>query len=233
MNTLITGGSRGIGYAVAQRLSASGEHRVLTLGRSEQELAALAESVERQWGKGRLEYLVFDLNRSDPDLLSDALQSLGGLDVLINNAGVLIKQSFDALSEADWRQSFDTNFFAVVRLIRLCQPFFPAGGGHIVNIGSMGGFPGSAKFGAMSAYNTAKAALANLTESLAAEWGDRGPRINCLSLGAAQTDMLDQAFPGYEAPLSAAEMGEFVAWFAVEGQRFFNGKVLPVAVSTP
>ena len=104
---------------------------------------------------------------------------------------------------------------------------------HIVNIGSMGGFQGSAKFKGLSLYSSSKGALAILSECLAEELKERKIFVNCLALGSAQTEMLSEAFPGYHAPLTAREMAGFVVDFATRGHRWFNGKVLPVAVSTP
>ena len=104
---------------------------------------------------------------------------------------------------------------------------------HIVNIGSMGGFQGSSKFPGLSAYSASKAALHTLTECLAQEFTEQGIKVNCLALGSAQTEMLEKAFPGYESPVMAFEMGKYIADFALTGHRFFNGKVLPVAVTTP
>jgi len=104
---------------------------------------------------------------------------------------------------------------------------------HIVNIGSMGGYQGSAKFKGLSLYSSSKGALAILTECLAEELKDRKIFVNCLALGSAQTEMLSQAFPGYQAPLTAREMAEFIVDFSARGHRWFNGKVLPVSLSTP
>lgn len=97
----------------------------------------------------------------------------------------------------------------------------------------MGAFQGSAKFAGLSAYSASKAALHTLTECLALELADRNVKVNCLALGSAQTEMLEQAFPGYESPVMAYEMGKYIAGFALEGHRFFNGKILPVALTTP
>ena len=106
-------------------------------------------------------------------------------------------------------------------------------GSHIVNIGSMGGFQGSVKFPGLAAYSASKAAFHTLTECLAFELADQGIKVNCLALGSAQTEMLEKAFPGYESPVMAFEMGKYIADFARSGHKFFNGKILPVAVSTP
>ncbi len=106
-------------------------------------------------------------------------------------------------------------------------------GSHIVNISSMGGFQGSSKYKGLSYYSASKAAIACLTECLAREFKEMGISVNCLALGSVQTEMLNEAFPGYKAPVSAEEMGEFIAEFALKGNKFFNGKILPVAVTNP
>jgi NAD(P)-dependent dehydrogenase (short-subunit alcohol dehydrogenase family) len=106
-------------------------------------------------------------------------------------------------------------------------------GSHIVNIASMGGFQGSSKYPGLSCYSASKAALACLTECLAGEFTESGIKVNCLALGSVQTEMLEEAFPGYKAPVDAQEMAEFIADFALKGHKFFNGKILPVAVNNP
>ena len=105
--------------------------------------------------------------------------------------------------------------------------------GHVLNITSMGGVQGSAKFPGLSAYSSSKGALVILTELLAEEFKDSGPSFNALALGAVQTEMLEEAFPGYKAPVSAAQIGEYIIDFALNGHQFYNGKVLPISSSTP
>jgi NAD(P)-dependent dehydrogenase (short-subunit alcohol dehydrogenase family) len=97
----------------------------------------------------------------------------------------------------------------------------------------MGGFQGSMKFKGLSYYSASKAALACLSECLANEFADSNISVNCLALGAVQTEMLEEAFPGYKAPVTAKEMAGFISYFAINGHKFYNGKILPVAVSTP
>jgi NAD(P)-dependent dehydrogenase (short-subunit alcohol dehydrogenase family) len=97
----------------------------------------------------------------------------------------------------------------------------------------MGGVQGSAKFAGLSAYSSSKAALCTLTECLAEELKLENISVNCLALGAVQTEMLSKAFPGYRAPLSASEMAEFIVQFARSGHYYFNGKILPVSSTTP
>ena len=156
------------------------------------------------------------------------------VDILINNAGVLLNKSFEKISLGELREVYDINVFAP---FRLTQAFLPLMGGkknsHVVNISSMGGVQGSVKFPGLSAYSSSKAALAGLSELLAVELKQKNIIVNCLALGAAQTEMLEKAFPGYKAPVSSSEMAELIVWFSLNGQKFFNGKVLPVAMSNP
>ena len=97
----------------------------------------------------------------------------------------------------------------------------------------MGGFQGSAKYSGLSYYSASKAALACLTECLANEFTGFGISVNCLALGSVQTEMLNEAFPGYKAPVDAKQMAEYISGFALTGHKFFNGKILPVAIGNP
>lgn len=228
MKILITGGSRGIGYEAAWQLATAG-HQVLALARSADRLQALSKKTS-----GGVIPLEQDLAALDEASLRNAIRQMGGLDILINNAGLLINKPFLELSAQDWAASFQVNVFAVVNLIRVCLPFLAQSpSAHILNIGSMGGYQGSQKFKGLSAYSASKGALATLTESLAVELKDQQIAVNCLALGAVQTEMLESAFPGYTAPVNSAEMGTFVAQFATTGQQLFNGKILPVSQSNP
>ena len=105
--------------------------------------------------------------------------------------------------------------------------------GHVVNISSMGGVQGTAKFSGLSAYSSSKGGLIILTELLAEEFKESGPAFNALALGAVQTEMLEEAFPGYKSPISASEIATYILEFALKGQQFYNGKVLPIASTTP
>ena len=126
------------------------------------------------------------------------------------------------------------NFLGSVKFIQVLLP--KLGGkkvSHVINIGSMGGFQGSSKFPGLSVYSASKAALASITECLATEFYDRNIRFNCLALGAVQTEMLTEAFPGYKAPVSPESMAEYIVEFGLNGHKFFNGKVLPVSLIDP
>ncbi len=232
MNYLITGASQGIGYQTALALAADPAHQVLAVSRNATQLAALAAAAHQQHGHANIHVLPLDLASFDPAaMLAWVQQYAPTLDGVVNNAGILINKPFAELTDADWMASFSTNVFGAVRLLRTLHPVLVRA--HVVNISSMGGFQGSSKFPGLSAYSASKAALANLTECLAEEWKTDGIACNCLALGAVQTEMLATAFPGFQAPVGDAQMGEWVAWFLQHGHRLFNGKVLPVSVSTP
>lgn len=234
MKIIVTGASRGIGYDTAMQLAVEERHEVLALSRNEERLRELQETAGARNPEARLFIQPFDLTDPDFDRLEEKLDAWGSVDILINNAGLLVKNSFEDLSGEDWQRSFEVNFFGPVRLIRAVLPWLKkAPRGHIVNISSMGGFQGSAKFPGLAAYSASKAALSNLTECLAEELKEDQVSVNCLALGAVQTEMLEEAFPGYEPPMTSIRMAAFLSDFATTGHDFFNGKVLPVSSSTP
>jgi len=157
---------------------------------------------------------------------------LNRIDILINIAGRLAVKDFELFFFYLARNIMQVNFFGPASVIRYIKPLMPKGS-HIVNISSMGGFQGSSKYRGLSYYSASKAAIACLSECLAGEFAESGISVNCLALGSVQTEMLAEAFPGYKAPVNAGEMAEFITDFALNGHRFFNGRILPVAVTNP
>jgi NAD(P)-dependent dehydrogenase (short-subunit alcohol dehydrogenase family) len=234
MNIIITGASSGVGFEAVIELILSGNHKVIALARSQDKLERLLEIAHGLNPDCELYALTFDIVHDDYEGLLQFVEANfdNRVDVLINNAGVLINKPFTQLLETDFVEMLQSNFIGHVRIIQALLPLLPAGA-HILNIGSMGGFQGSAKFPGLSAYSASKAALHTLTECLAQELVEQDIKVNCLALGSAQTEMLEKAFPGYESPVLAFEMGKYVADFALTGHKFFNGKVLPVASGTP
>lgn len=225
-NILITGASRGIGYETALLLSKNPQNQVIALSRNPEPLKKL--------DLPNIHAFTFDLANFDEELITMISNRFGEIHVLINNAGLLLNQSFIELSEKEWRRIFQVNFFGAVKLINQLLPCMGRSRkAHIVNIGSMGGFQGSVKFAGLSAYSASKAALANLTECLAVEFKDKNIAINCLALGAVETEMFREAFPSTLAPLKDKQMAEHLVWFAQNGHYFYHGKILPVALSTP
>jgi NAD(P)-dependent dehydrogenase (short-subunit alcohol dehydrogenase family) len=235
MNILITGASKGIGFETAKHLASLGNHNIVAISRDENKLKELKSQCIRVNIEAHLYPIPFDLTVSESftDILIGRINDfVPHIDILINNAGFLVNKPLETLSDSELNQILNVNFIAPARLIRAIVPIMKPGG-HVVNISSMGGFQGSAKFSGLSVYSASKAAVANLTECLAVEYNEHGIAFNCLALGAVSTEMLNQAFPGYHAPLSASEMGAFISNFALTGNKFFNGKILPVSLSTP
>jgi len=229
MNIIINGGTRGIGKEIVIYLARDEFNKILVTGRDKQSLKSLSDRYKN------VHTLAVDLSVFDTqsEIFEKAVLSyFKTVDILINVAGFLVSKEFTKTSIDEARLMMETNFFGPASVIKLLKPHM-ADGSHIVNITSMGGFQGSLKFKGLSYYSASKAALACLTECLATEFSGSGIKVNCLALGAVQTEMLAEAFPGYEAPVDAAEMGEFIADFALKGHKFFNGKILPVAVGNP
>lgn len=231
MNIIVTGASKGIGKEVCLKLADDGRNKVLAIARTEKLLMELSEKAEYK----NISYMATDLNealQTPEKLLNDVRQHFDSVDNLVNNAGILFNKTLDDISIPEIRLMTETHFISPLLLIKTLSKLFNRGS-HVVNISSMGGFQGSSKYPGMAVYSASKAALANLTEGLASEYAKDGIAFNCLALGAVQTEMLEQAFPGYEAPVSADDMANFISWFSLAGHMFFNGKILPVSVSNP
>jgi NAD(P)-dependent dehydrogenase (short-subunit alcohol dehydrogenase family) len=229
---IVTGASRGIGRATVRALVLDHGRSVLAVSRDRIALESL--EVECSIGPGMLRTLSSDLTRDGA--ISEVLGTIRDHRVmgLVNNAGLLIKRPIGEWKIEDLGHLFRANLFVPLLLSQaLASQLDGDPPGHVVNLGSMGGFQGSVKFPGLAGYSSSKAALANLTECLAEEWKGRGIRCNCLAIGAVDTAMMREAFPGYRAPVTADEAGAFVARFALEGHRMFNGKILPMALSTP
>lgn len=234
MNIIITGASGGIGYETAKYFCQSGNHSIIVIARSREKLVKLQKECHVVNPESTVTPLPFDLSQKDftETLIPEIRKVVDSVDILINNAGKLVNKPVKEFTDQDFDSIFEVNVKSPFRLIRDLLPMMNTES-HIVNISSMGGYQGSAKFPGLSLYSASKGALAILTECLAEELKDREIKVNCLALGAVQTEMLSRAFPGYKAPLTSAEMAEFLGDFAVNGHRFFNGKILPVSVSTP
>lgn len=224
-NVIITGTSRGIGFELAIAFAQAG-HNVLGLSRN-------AEPIKKL-GIKSLSAIAFDISKeSDFHKLKSYLQEeFNHVDILINNAGFLVHEPFEKLTQDDFRQSYEVNVFGPVALIQEVLPFMNKNG-HVVNISSMGGIQGSVKFPGLSAYSSSKGAILTLTELLAEEYKESGPSFNALALGAVQTEMFQEAFPHLKANCSPKEMASYIMEFALNGNQFYNGKILQVSNSTP
>ncbi len=224
-NIIVTGTSRGIGFELVHLFAKEG-YNVLALSRN-------AQPVNNMHFEN-ITSLAFDLcNKSHYQKVSDFIETeWGHVDALVNNAGLLLNKPFSDTTMADFESVYRTNVFGVSEMIRTVLPFMKEQG-HVVTISSMGGIQGSVKFPGLSAYSSSKGAVITLTELLAEEYKDSGIAFNVLALGAVQTEMLEEAFPGYQAPTSALEMATYLSDFVLKGHKFYNGKTLQVSNSTP
>lgn len=235
MNIVLTGASRGIGFETALALVKLGATSLVLISRNKEgltELKGQCLSLNREIKVIDMAFDIVELSKSEE--IIQKMINLDTIDILINNAGLLINKPFEVLTEQEILKMSEVNFLAPARLIRLLLPKLRNSPlSHVLNISSMGGFQGSAKFPGLSIYSAAKAALASLTECLAEEYTKTNIRFNCLALGAVQTEMLEEAFPGYKAPVTPDKMGQYIADFALNGHELYNGKILPVAFTNP
>ncbi len=220
---LVTGASRGMGFEICKQAATAG-HKVIALSRNISQLNEIMNVYPFA--------VDLSIDAEVEDFSKEIKTSFKNIDVLINNAGSLINKPFLEISSTEFEEVYRVNVFAIATLTRLILPIINAKG-HVVNITSMGGVQGSSKFPGLSAYSSSKGALVILTELLAEEFKESGPSFNALALGAVQTEMLEEAFPDYQAPLSAAQMAKYIVDFALTGHQFYNGKVLPISSSTP
>ena len=222
-NIIITGTSSGIGLELVKIYSKSG-YKVISLSRSDLPAKGLIG----------VEHINFDISKKESlvNLVNLVKNKYKKIDILINNAGKLINKSFKDLSKDDLYDIYDVNVFGVISLIQSLLPFFKKDS-HVVNISSIGGISGSSKFPGLTAYSSSKGALNILTEVLAEEFKESGPKFNSLSLGSVNTPMLNKAFPGYKAQVDPNEMASFIFDFANNSSKVFNGKVIPVSSSNP
>jgi 3-oxoacyl-[acyl-carrier protein] reductase len=238
MHVIVTGASRGIGYHSAMQFAKIDGAVVFALGRNASALDKL-----RKQGGANIIPLAVDI--ADEARVKEAIgkisQSTSSIDLLLNNAGLLVNKPFGEISYSDWLTVYGANVFGVANLIRMALPMLRngniSGGGdtrsHIVNIASMGGIQGSQKFSGLTAYSSSKGALIILTECLADELQSTGIRINAVALGSVETEMFSEAFPGMKAGMKPASVASWINHFAMTGHEFFQGKVIPVSTTTP
>lgn len=231
MFIVVTGASKGIGLEIVKQFLADGENTVLAVARSSKELTSLYKLYPNQ-----LITVFGDLNKTPTQnrIFTIIKNKKVQLDILIHNAGTITNKAFEKITAKELEYVYATNVFVPFLLTQKLLPLLgKKSRSHVINISSMGGVQGSSKFPGLSAYSSSKSALAGLTECLAEELKERNIAVNCLALGAVQTEMLAKAFPGYKAPLQPKQMANFIVDFAVTGHTYFNGKILPVSSTTP
>ncbi len=231
MNILITGASKGIGKAITLAFCKKGNHTLFLISRDKNRLSELKNQCAEINPRCRILEYPADLSHSGEvkKIADEIVLHAGKIDILINNAGTLVNKKFEDFSENEIASMFTVNFFAPAWLIRCLIPALTnAGSARVVNIGSMGGYQGSSKYPGLSYYSASKAAIGVLTECLAREYKNTGISFNCLALGAVQTEMFSEAFPGAIAPVSPEEMADYIVRFSLTPNPTINGKIIPV-----
>ena len=223
-NIIVTGTSRGIGYELALQFANAG-HQVLAISRKIPQTLLAHQNVT-----------CLSVDLSDESALQEVDSFLSStwkkVDAVVHNAGALLLKPFAETTQADFESIYKVNVFAVANLTRICLPYLQRGS-HVVTISSIGGVRGSLKFAGLAAYSSSKGAVITLTELLAEEYKEQGISFNVLALGSVQTEMLNEAFPGYQAPISAEGMATYIYDFTLNGNKYFNGKVLEVSSTNP
>lgn len=232
MNILITGASKGIGAELVKQFATNPKNKIIAIARNNELLISLKQYCLENYNNS-IEIIPMDF------LAEDFTKEIGSaiekykFDIVINNAGYLLNKAFTEYTSQEIENLFKVNTYAP---LQICQQVIANNNNHpchIINIGSMGGYQGSVKFPGLSIYSASKAALANLTECLAEEYKETNIKINCLALGSVQTEMLNKAFPNYKAQLTPQQIAKYIVDFGMNGQQYFNGKILPISNTTP
>ncbi len=226
---LVTGGSRGIGAAIARRLAREGADVVITYGKSADKAAALVREIGEEGGRSLS--LHWDLNQPQEAerVLAQAIEWLGGLDILVNNAGIGLYKDFSTFTLEDFDQIVAVNIRAVFAGSLAALPYMGAGS-RIIHIGSCQAERMPGPGGAL--YGMSKSALIGLTKGMARDLGPRGITVNLVHPGPVDTDMnpADGPSSDYQRSLAAisrygdpAEIAGLVAYLAGPESSFITG----------
>ncbi len=233
---IVTGSSRGIGAAIARRLSADGAIVIVTYARQEEAALSVARDIEARGGE--VETVRADMSDLDAvrALFAETLGNFGRLDILVNNAGVGEFLTLDKIDEAHYSRIFDINVRGPLIAMQEAARVMSSPG-RIINISS--GAAQAAPAG-MSVYAASKAALEAMTRSIAGELGPKGITVNAISPGLTQTDMLEENVPEaarqYMVQNTALgrlgtpeDIADAVAFLASNDARWITGQVIGVS----
>jgi NAD(P)-dependent dehydrogenase (short-subunit alcohol dehydrogenase family) len=233
---LITGGNRGIGYSTAKLFAAEGAN-VAIAARDQQKGEEAAREIQALFTPLDVRAMS-DCERA----VADTVRAFGRLDILVNGAGIIYRgRRVEETTEEEWDNTFDTNVKGIFLMSKFALPYLRQTQGNIVNISSYVGLVGFAR---TAAYAASKAAVVNLTRSMALDHAREGIRVNCVCPGSVETDMIFEAWKGYgdveeakklwaeKHPLGRIAKPEEVArtilFLASEDASFITGTALPV-----
>lgn len=224
---VIVGASRGIGKALVENFAKRDGFKIIALSRNLEKMKAEFTLYSN------VNCFEFDLEKDVKNQADKIFTSIGKVDYLINNAGFLLNKPFEEITSEELQKSYQINLFGVFESVQAIIPHLNSTSSHIVNISSMGGFQGSMKFAGLSAYSTSKAALCSFTELFSEEYKNSTIAMNCICLGSVQTEMLEEAFPGYQAPLNPVQVSEYISDFAINAHKYMKGKIIPLSLTNP
>lgn len=208
---LITGGGRGIGQATAWALARRGAH-VVVASRSASELQATVAEIQSA-GLHASARVLDVANEAEVEAVFAAIAAdFGRLDILVNNAAILLSGAFADMALADWDRVLAVNLRGAVLCARQAFRLMATQGGSIVNVSSLGGIAGTEKFPGYAAYTVSKFAVTGLTEALAAEGRAHNIRVNGVAPGAVDTAMLRQAAPHLRTRTGPADVAKTIAF---------------------
>jgi NAD(P)-dependent dehydrogenase (short-subunit alcohol dehydrogenase family) len=225
---IITGSGRGIGQATAKLFAASG-YRVVVCARTESDVQETAQAIAALDGDVLGVRCDIANEQEVARLFDTTLRRFGRVDVLINAAAILVKQPFAEMTMPVWVEIMATNLRGTVLC---CRRAFTAmrhqGGGVIINLSSLSGFPNVEKFPGLSAYNVSKYAVAGLSEILAVEGRPHNIRVLAVSPGAVDTEMLRQASPTLKPGMTPDDLARILLFLASDDARHLSGINLPI-----
>ncbi|MEO0672348.1 MAG: SDR family oxidoreductase [Pseudomonadota bacterium] len=235
-SAIVTGGGSGIGAATAKRLVADG-FAVTLSGRTKDKLDAVASEIG---SAGEVLTVTADVAKPEAcrDLVNAHVERFGGLDVLVNNAGVAVGGRVDNVDDDAWANVMRVNVDGVFYMTRAAVPSLERdGGGAIINVSSVSGLGGD---WGMSPYNASKGAVSNFTRAIALDLPSRGIRVNAVAPSFTRTDMTkrmqrnDALMTKFQdrIPMGRGaepeEVADVIAFLAGHDARFVNGVILPV-----